>query len=147
MQAKVRTGGRDSGAQTQRAIQKAHLLASSSPWRMRGSGSHLWSIWQTDRWSWFTRKIFSFFKRKSPLGRFGECPLLMEERILRIRGLGSAFDPIQIGRPIFAVTHNTAPHANDVVGYGCRSQAVPLTFAPSVAIRSRRSEAFSLQGS
>jgi hypothetical protein len=51
------------------------------------------------------------------------------------------------GRPIFAVTHNTAPHANDVVGYGCRSQAVPLTFAPSVAIRSRRSEAFSLQGS
>lgn len=51
------------------------------------------------------------------------------------------------GRPIFAVTHNTAPHANDVVGYGCRSQAVPLTFVPSVAIRSRRSEAFSLQGS
>src|SRR5262245_37024371 len=50
------------------------------------------------------------------------------------------------GRPIFAVTPNTAPQANDVVGYGCRYQAVPLTFAPSVAIRSRRSEAFSLQG-
>ena len=60
---------------------------------MGGGGSNLWSIWQTDRWSWFTRKIFSFFKRKSPLGRFGECPLLMEERTLRIRGLGSAFDP------------------------------------------------------
>ena len=39
------------------------------------------------------------------------------------------------GRPIFAVTHNAAPHANDVVGYGCRSQAVPLTFAPLVVIR------------
>jgi len=28
------------------------------------------------------------------------------------------------GRPIFAVTHNTAPHANDVVGYGCHSQDI-----------------------
>ena len=26
--------------------------------------------------------------------------------------------------PIFAVTHNTAPHANDVVGYGCHSQDI-----------------------
>jgi hypothetical protein len=48
--------------------------------------------------------------------------------------------------PVF-VARAAAPHANDVVGYGCRSQAVPLTFVPSVAIRSRRSEAFSLQGS
>ena len=61
--------------------------------RMGGGGSNLWSIWQTGRWDWFIGKIFSFFKRKSPLGRFGECPLLMEERTMSIRGLRSAFDP------------------------------------------------------
>ena len=54
--------------------------------------SNLWGDEGADR-VWFIRKIFSFFKRKSPLGRFGECPLLMEERTLRIRDLGSAFDP------------------------------------------------------
>jgi hypothetical protein len=40
-----------------------------------------------------TQDLRFFFKRKSPLGRFGECPMLMEERTLRIRGLGSALDP------------------------------------------------------
>ena len=58
-----------------------------------GGWSILWREEDADRWSWFIRKIFSFFKGKNPLGRFGVCPLLMEERTLRIRGLGSAFDP------------------------------------------------------
>jgi hypothetical protein len=44
---------------------------------MGGGGSNLWSIWETDRWEWFIPKISDFFKRKSPLGGFGECPLLM----------------------------------------------------------------------
>jgi hypothetical protein len=39
---------------------------------------------------------------KSPLGRFGECPLLMEERTLRIRGLGSAFDPFATSTTLIA---------------------------------------------
>jgi hypothetical protein len=33
---------------------------------MGGGGSNLWSIGETDRWSWFTRKILAFFKKEKP---------------------------------------------------------------------------------
>ena len=36
-----------------------------------------------------------FFYKEKPTCAFGECPLLMEVRTLRIRGLGSAFDPVR----------------------------------------------------
>jgi hypothetical protein len=55
--------------------------------------SILWREEDADRWAWFILKIFEFFERKSPLGGFSECPLLMEERTFSIRGLSSAFDP------------------------------------------------------
>jgi hypothetical protein len=79
-----------------------HLIKRVRPLGTWGGGwSTLSRNLSPDRWAWFIRKIFSFFKRKSPLGRFGERPLLMEERTLRIRGLGSAFDPYET----FAACH------------------------------------------
>src|SRR5258708_6019408 len=92
---------------------------------------------------------FAFFRQKLPVQLVSTATKSRWKFYAQVwrRSFHTAWTRFRHGRPIFAVTHNTAPHANDVVGYGCRSQAVPLTFAPSVAIRSRRSEAFSLQGS
>jgi hypothetical protein len=56
------------------------------------------------RTDWFIGTIFSFFKRKSPLGRFGECPLLMEERTLSVRGLRVGLSPISDIAQLFHIS-------------------------------------------
>jgi hypothetical protein len=38
---------------------------------MGGGGSNLWSVWEADRWAWFTRKVFEFSEKKNPHAGWG----------------------------------------------------------------------------